>query len=230
LRLVSAEQSPRQEDEWRVEVRLEADADGHSLGELLRSLKLDDEARKRLGSDVVVTRDGPQIFLYAWHEPSAREAERVVRELLEREGLAAEVELKRWHPDADEWRPAAEALPSTPEEAAAERERHRAEAEKEAAESGAYDWQVIVHLPDLGAARDFGKRLLERGLPIKRRWRYVLVGVPTEEEAIELGKELEGEAPEGSAVGVRGDPNDISLPGFVLLGSLKPGAMRDLGL
>lgn len=227
---MTAEQSPRQEDEWRVEINLDAEADGHSFGERLRSLNLDDEARKRLGSDIVVTRDGPHLFLYAWHESSAREAERVARDLLEEEGLAAEIELKRWHPDADEWRPAAEALPSTPEEAAAERERHQAEAEKEAAESGSYDWQVVIHLPDLGSTRDFAEQLRQRGLPIRRRWRYVLVGVPTEEEAIKLGTELEGEAPQGSAVGVRGNPDDISLPGFVLLGSLKPGAMRDLGL
>lgn len=227
---MSAEQSPRQEDEWRVEVKLEADAEGHSFGDRLHGLKLDDETRKRLGSDVVVTRDGSQLFLYAWHEQSAREAERVVREQLEKDGLAAEIELKRWHPDADEWRPADEALPSTPEEVAAERERHRAQAEKDAAESGDYEWQVVVHLPDLGSAREFAKQLQQRGRPLKRRWRYVLVGVPTEEEAIELGKEIEGQAPEGSAVGVRGNPNDVSLPGFVLLGSLKPGAMRDLGL
>lgn len=227
---MSAEQNPRQEDEWRVEVALEADADGHSLGDRLHGLDLDDEARERLGSDIVVTRDGSQLFLYAWHEQSAREAERVVRELLEQDDLAAEIALKRWHPDANEWRPAEEALPSTPEEAAAEHERHKAQAEKEAAESGDYQWQVVIHLPDHGAAREFAKQVQQEGRPVKRRWRYVMIGVPTEEEAIELGKKLEGEVPEGSAVGVSGNPNDVSLPGFVLLGSLKPGAMRDLGL
>lgn len=226
----AAQEHPRNEDEWRVEVRLDAEEDGHSLGERLRSLKLDDEARKRLGNDVVVTRDGPQLFLYAWHEQSAREAERAVRELLEDEGHAAEVELKRWHPAADEWRPAEEALPSTPEEAAAEREHHDAQATREAEESGDYDWQVVIHMPDFGSGRDFARQLADRGLPVKRRWRYVLVGVPTEERAIELGTEIEGEAPEGAAVGVRGNPKDIDPPGFVLLESLKPGAMRDLGL
>jgi len=221
---------PRSEDEWRVEVRLDAEEEGRSLGERLRSLKLDDEARDRLGSDVVVTRDGLQLFLYAWHEPSAREGERVVRELLEADGLAAEVELKRWHPDADEWRPAEEALPSTPEEAAAERERHASAAAKESADSGDYEWQVVIHMPDFGSGRDFAKQLVERGLPVKRRWRYVLIGVATEEQAIELGTELEDEVPEGAAVGVRGNPNAIGMPGFVLLESLKPGRMRDLGL
>ena len=36
--------------------------------------------------------------------------------------------------------------------------------------------------------------------------------------------------PEGSHVSVRGNPRDLSSPGFILLGSLKPGVMRDLGL
>jgi hypothetical protein len=65
---------------------------------------------------------------------------------------------------------------------------------------------------------------------VKRRWRYVMVGVGTEEEAIGLGEKLEPEAPQGSSVAVRGNPNDVPLPGFVWLGSHKPGTMRDLGL
>jgi hypothetical protein len=220
----------RDTDEWRVEIRLDADEDGFTLSERIRSLRLDDEARKRLGSDVVVTRDGGKIFLYAWHEQSAREAERVGRELLEADGLAAEVQLNRWHPDADEWRPGDEPLPGDAKEAAAEHDRHEAEAAKEAEETGHYDWQVLIHTKDFGSAKDYAAKLSERKLPVKRRWRYVIVGVPTEERAIELGTELEGEAPEGSAVGIRGNPNDVGLPGFLYLESLKPGAMRDLGL
>ena len=82
------QRDPREADEWRVEVKLETDEHGSSLGERLRSLDLDDEARKRLGGSVTVTRDGTTMFLYAWHEPSAREAERVVRELMEEDGLS----------------------------------------------------------------------------------------------------------------------------------------------
>ncbi len=228
--MATDEGHPRNQEEWRVEVRLDADDDGFTLGERLHGMRLDDEARKRLGSDVVVTRDGPRLFLYAWHEQSGREAERVVREQLEADGLAAEVELMRWHPDADEWRPGGEPLPGDPAAAEAERKAHEAEAVREAEETGDYDWQVVIHTADRASANDFAATLGERGLPIKRRWRHVLVGVPTEERAIELGTELEAEAPEGAAVGVRGNPSDITAPGFLVLDSLKPGAMRDLGL
>ena len=36
--------------------------------------------------------------------------------------------------------------------------------------------------------------------------------------------------PEGSHVGVRGNPDDMPLPSFVNLAALKPGFLRDLGL
>ena len=47
-------------EEWRVEVELGDDQHHLTLGERLRSLDLDDEARKRLGDRVIVTRDGTQ--------------------------------------------------------------------------------------------------------------------------------------------------------------------------
>jgi hypothetical protein len=88
----------------------------------------------------------------------------------------------------------------------------------------------VIDLPDLGSTRELAEELRGRGLPVKRRFKYLLVGQPTEEKAIELGRSFEGKVPEGSHVGVRGNPHDLPAPGFVLLGSLKPGVMRDLGL
>ena len=91
-------------DEWRVEVDLEDQEHGLTLGERLRSLDLDDEARERLGERVIVTRDGPRMFLYAATEAQAREAERVARDLVAAEGLSAKTALTRWHPDEETWK------------------------------------------------------------------------------------------------------------------------------
>jgi hypothetical protein len=227
---MSAAEHPRTGDEWRVEVELEGEGHGQSLGERLHSRKLDNQARKRLGGSVIVTRDGSKLFLYARHEQSAREAERVVRELLEADGLAAEVQLTRWHPVEEEWRPADEPLPETGADLQAEEERHEIAESREAVESGKYDWEVIVDLPNRAMTLDFARQLETEGLPVRRRWKYVLVGVPTEEDAISVGKRLEQEAPDGSTVGVRANPKDIPTPGFVFLQSLEPGAIRDLGI
>ncbi|HEV2075477.1 MAG TPA: hypothetical protein VGR10_04515, partial [Thermoleophilaceae bacterium] len=60
-----------------------------------------------------MTRDGPRLFLYAGVERAAREAERVVRELIEADELTAEVALTRWHPHEEAWRDASVPLPRT---------------------------------------------------------------------------------------------------------------------
>jgi hypothetical protein len=221
---------PREADEWRVEVRLEADEHGHSLGERLRALDLDDEARRRLGGSAIVTRDGPHLFIYAWHEEGAQEAERVVRDLMEEDNLVGKVAVTRWHPVEEGWRAASESLPESEGEVTEEERRRERAGEIERLESGHYPWEVVIDLPSLSATRELGEELIERGLPVKRRFKYLLIGGDTEEAAIELGKGLEGKVPEGSHVSVRGNPQDLQAPGFVMLGSLKPGVMRDLGL
>lgn len=221
---------PRLEDEWRVELTLDEEQHGESLSDRLHNLRLDDEARERLGQSVIVTRDGPKVFIYSRHEQGAREADRVVRDLLEDEDLAAEVQLQRWHPVEETWRPGDDPLPETEEEVAAEQARHEEAEAREAAETGSYEWEVVIDLPHVRDGRAYAKKLVGEGWPVRRRWRYVMVGVPTEEEAIGLGKKLEKDVPEGSAVTVRGNPDDMPIPAFVKLGSWKPGAMRDFGL
>lgn len=220
---------PRQRSEWRVEVKLEADEHGHSLGERLHSLDLDNEARERLGGSVIVTRDGPHLFLYAWHEESSREAERVVRELMEEIGLAGQVELTRWHPVAEQWRPADEPLPADDAALAAEEEQREAQGEREGA-AGDYPWQVVIDLPSLKDTLELAKELEDGGYDVKRRFKYLLVGAASEETAIELGESFEGKIPEGSHVSVRVNPQDRPQASFVWLSNLKPGILRDLGL
>jgi len=221
---------PRESDEWRVEVALEDDEGGHSLGERLKALDLDDEARERLGGSVIVTRDGSHLFAYAWHEQGAQEAERVIRDLMEEDELSGRVAVMRWHPVAEAWRPAGDPLPETESELSEEERQRERAGEAEHTQTGRYPWEVVIDLPDLRSTRKLASELAERGLPAKRRFKYLLVGAASEEDAIELGRSFEGKVPEGSHVSVRANPHDLQSPGFVLLGSLKPGVMRDLGL
>ncbi len=112
---------PEGQEEFRVEVELD-DEDHHlTLGERLRSADLDDEARERMGSQVIVTRDGSHLFLYAASPSSCEEAERVVRELIAEDELTATVRSTRWHPVEQDWKDVAEPLPQTPEEVEAEK-------------------------------------------------------------------------------------------------------------
>ncbi len=90
-------------EEWRVEVELQEEGHDLSLGERLRTLDLDDEARERLGGSVIVTRDGAKMFLYAGSEAAAREASRVITQIVADEGLEADVEVTHWDPGDHAW-------------------------------------------------------------------------------------------------------------------------------
>ena len=108
------------EDEFRVEVELDDDQHHLTLAERFRAMDLDDEARERLGSRVIVTRDGSHLFLYANTQASCEEAERVVRELLAADELTAQVRSTRWHPVEQAWKDISEPLPDTPDAVEAE--------------------------------------------------------------------------------------------------------------
>jgi hypothetical protein len=221
---------PRSRDEWRVEVALDRDEHADTLSGALHDLRLDDEARKLLGGSVIVTRDGRFIFVYAWHEESAQEAERVVKHIMEDEQLVGQVRLMRWHPVAEEWKDAEEELPEEDAALAQEMREREEEGTREASRYGEYPWEVVITLHNIRDTHELAGKLREEGLPVKRRFTHLLVGAPSEDDAVELGKRLEGEVPEGSAVGVRGNPDDMPLPTFVNLAALKPGFLRDLGL
>lgn len=205
-------------DDFRVEVDLDDDSHGYPLRERLRALNLDDDARGRLGEHVVVTRDGPRLFAYTSTEAEAREAERVVRDLVADEGLTAAVVVTRWHPVAEEWRDASLGLPETREE------EQREYAEREAAElseveaEGSYDWRVMAELASRDAAGDLADRISQEGLPARRRWRYVTVGVVTEERAEELADRLRRELGDSADVWVQASLDDVVAGPFQFVG------------
>ncbi len=215
-------------DEWRVEVDLDDEQHGFTLGERLRSLDLDDEARERLGDRVIVTRDGAKMFLYAQTEEQAREAERVARDVVAAEGLSAQVAVTRWHPDADAWQDASVPMPETEEQRAAEREGHEEAAEREPASRWDYQWEVRIDLPSRRETLELAHRLVDEGIDVRRHWKYLLVGAASEERATELAERIGSEAPGGSSVhiGTAGAPHPV----FVFLGAHTPGIARDLGL
>jgi len=196
-------------DEWRVEVELAEEPEGMPLSERVRSLDLDDEARERLPGPIIVTRDGPHLFLYTQNEAGARAAERVVGDLLAEHDLTGTVRVTRWHPVEEAWRDAAVPLPRTESEIEEERARLEEAEETEAAVQGEYDWNVRISLPHRHDAVELEKDLVADGLDVHRRWRYLTVGVPTEERGQEIGASILERAPEGTEVWVEVNPDDL---------------------
>ena len=206
-------------DEWRVEVDLNEEEHAFDLAERIRTLDLDEEARKRLGGSMTVTRDGPRMFLYATSAEAAHEAERVARRLLEAEDVSGTVRVTRWHPDAEEWLDASEPLPETEEQREAERRRHEAAETAEAAEEGEWDYEVHVDPPGHREAVDLEQKLEAEGLPVSRRWKHTTIGAPTEEQAEEIAAKVRTLAPEGTEVTI--GATELQHPLFVFFGSAR---------
>jgi hypothetical protein len=196
------------EDEWRVEVGLDEEAEGMSLGERIRSLDLDDEVRERLTGRVIVTRDGPHVYLYADTEAGARAAERVVRDLLDEHRLTGTVSVTRWHGIEEAWEDASVPLPQTEAEVEAERRRLEQAEEREAAVEGEYDWRVRAALPHRRDAVELERSLAADGLDVQRRWRWLTIGTPTEERGEEIAALIREHAPEAQ-VWVEVNPDDL---------------------
>jgi hypothetical protein len=97
-------------DEFRVEIDLHESLHG-KVSERLRSLDIDEEVAERLGDRVIVTRDGEKRFVDTETGDAAKEAERVVKEVLDEEGLAdAELRRRRWNQAQLFWQDADEPL------------------------------------------------------------------------------------------------------------------------
>jgi len=198
------------DDEFRVEVELDDDEHGYSTGERLRALDVDDEARERLGSIVMVTRDGSRLFLYTATEAHAREPERVVRGLVEADELTAEIAVTRWHPVEESWKDASIPLSATRQEEEVEYAARETAEVREAELEGDYDWHVIVHLPGRDDAVVLAEQLAAKGLPVRRRWRYLIADVVSEEGAQELADRLRSELPGDTDVRIEVDLSDLA--------------------
>ena len=184
-------------EDWRVTVVL-AEGSGESLGSRLDEHEVEDEIHERLGGAVAVSADGPHLFLYADTREAAEAARDAVQSLLDAENASAEVSLDRWHPLADEWRPADEPLPATEAEREDELDEAEAQDAADSATSGYAEWEVRVDLPDHADAVELAAKLEQEGVPVTRRWKHVLVGAADEDDANELADRLRAEAPSGT--------------------------------
>jgi hypothetical protein len=198
------------EDEFRVEVELDDDEHGYSFAERLRALDLDDDARERLGARIAVTRDGSRLFLYTDREPAAQEASRVVRELADTDGLTADIRVTRWHPIEESWKDAALPLPTTEEERKAEYVAREAAEAEEAWREGSFDWTVAVQLSSRDRAKELAASLSAEGVPVARRWRYVVAGALTEERAEQLADRIRAELEDDEDARIEADLSDVA--------------------
>lgn len=170
-------------DDWRIRIVL---SEGQSDGLLARlGLRLGAEAQalaeELRDRRLVASTDelDNEVFVYAETRLEAEQARAIVESEVADERLDAEIgPVERWLPDEDRW----------------DHETPGPDVDEEVLARGHSPWEVRVDARSHGEAKAIADRLEARGLPVARRWRYVLVGAASREEAEALARELHGEA------------------------------------
>lgn len=189
-------------DEWRL--RIDAGGAGGEVVERLASRELEHDLSTAFGDTMIVSRDGDTVFLYAGGRDQIERAGSLVSQLAERHGWTLATALTRWHPEAEEWKGAEVPLPTDVAARRAEHEQAIADERAEVEATGEPRFEVRVDLDSHRDATDFTERLEAEGLPVVRRWRYLVVGAEDEDAAKALAARLRSEAPAGSEVQVEG--------------------------
>jgi hypothetical protein len=202
-------------DEWRVSVSLLKRSRGlrglrgkeSSLGQTAMST-----LRSRVGSDIRVSPTSEGVFLYAASADAAMQAEQVVREVLAQHGVDAVVRRDRWDPINKSWEDPAAEPPEDSEEALREARDLRMDSERErSAATGRAAWQVRVEPASHDEVTALARRLEAEGLPVVRRWKYLITGAACEDDAHALADTIRGYSSVGTLVRVQ--PGVYGLPG-----------------
>jgi hypothetical protein len=189
------------DDDWRLQIDLEDDGLGGEIADHLRSAELEHDLAVDVGRRVIVSHEGERIFLYAGDRAQLDSARGVIQKYLDSKGWEAKMELRRWHPVANEWEDPDKPLPTTEAEKEAEHEElMETEDEETADRHGRAEFEVSVKFPTQHEAREFAKKLKDEGLQPVRRFHYMVVGAADEDAAKELAERIRAEAPADAEV------------------------------
>ena len=187
-------------DDWRLEVGLFEHGRAHALTERLDAGKLGDDLEEEFHKRLVVSADPPNVFVYAGDRDQAEAAERKIREVAAEHDWDIEIELKHWHPTAEEWEDPDKPLPTTDAERLAEHQELLAQEREDSDIRGYSEYEVRIECPSHHDTVKLDRRLHDEGFPTVRRWKYLLVGADDEDSANALAERLRAEAPQGSTV------------------------------
>lgn len=191
-------------DNWRIRIELPEEGNAGTLFGRL-GLDLGSDEAKRLATELeghrlAVSRHDEIVFVYSDSQAQAERARQIVEAELAAEGITAEIKVERWLPDDERW--SGEPRQETWEE--------------EELRRGYAPWEVRVELDSHTKADELADTLEQEGYDVVRRWRYLIVGAASEEQARELALRLHGEAEPGGDVVWEVTPQNP----FVLFGGL----------
>jgi len=163
---------------------------------------VEDDVLRQLGRTIVVGAGDSQIFLYAGTEIAATEAERVARDVLAHHDIQPEFALHRWHPIEEQWESPDVVMPQTEAERQAEHQRLVDSETAESLAAGTGRWQARVEFPSHREAVALARKLEGEGLPVVRRWKFLIVGADNEDDVRKLAGQIRQEAPPDAVVRV----------------------------
>jgi hypothetical protein len=196
--------------DWRVTITLSGQANVEQARQSFSEQEVEQDVRGRLGHNVVVGAGDSQIFLYAGTELAANEAERTAREVLGRLGIEAEFALHRWHPIEEEWQSPDVAMPQTEAERQAEHQRLEEAEKAESQAAGTALWQARAELGSHHEAVALAHKLQGEGYSVVRRWKFLIVGANSDDDAAALAEHIRQEAPADAQV--TAEPAGVRLP------------------
>ena len=174
-------------DDYRIKIEIDDEHAGGLLDTL--GLDLNDEAgelaqqleKRRLA----VSRDGDALFVYAASRAAAEKARAVVQAQLGDLDVAAVTSpVERWLDAEERW----------------DLEPNEETWEEDAVDRGVAPWEVRVESPSHAAARALADKLEQEGYAVERRWRYLIVGVSSKDDADALAARVHGEVEPGSGL------------------------------
>jgi len=211
-------------DDWRLMIEVGEPPALERLVEAIGRDRLVREARDALGGRVAVTHDGPHLFVYGDSEEQVRAAQTALQPLLTEHGIPETAAMtQRWHPEEEHWEAPTVLMPDeAPEEEALEHRREEADDRERSREQGYPEWEVRLGLPSRHDASVLAEQLESEGIPVTRRWRYLLVGAETEDDARALAQRLRDEAPADTELIVEPNGQEVwrEMHPYTVLGGL----------
>ena len=170
-------------DDWRLRIELEDGSAGGIAARLgLVDTEVDELAEELRDRRLAVTHDGPTVYVYADSAAGLDAARKVIdRELAELDVAPLMVVSEHWLADEDRW----DDEPPGPDE------------EDETLAEGYAPWEVRIPCRSHQEANELADRLTQEGYGVVRRWRYVIAGCASKEDAEALAARLHGEVEPG---------------------------------
>ncbi len=187
-------------DDWRLRAKLSEPDIARALSERLTAEKMGAGSDTAPGDHVIVSVDGAEVFCYAGDREQAERAANLIRSIAAENQWEVELDLKRWHPTAEEWEDPDEPLPETDAERSAEHAELVAKEREETKDTGEAQYEVRIECASHRDTVHLAERLDQEGVAHVRRWKYVLVGALDEDSANTLAERLRAETPDGCTV------------------------------